>query len=110
MPATTQFLCEYILPLCVVNDGKEEKQMTQTVPWEAAPVTKSSSHICSWTPNHKNPVPANLRIKLEANKLSCLKGLQRYEFGFVCMAQCARQQKFGLLPLCINLLDIYHSI
>lgn len=101
MPATTQFLYGYILSLCVVNDGKE-KQITQTVLWEAASAIKSSSHICSWTPNHKNPMPANLRLKLEANELSCLKGLQGYEFGFVCMTQCARQQKFVLLPLCIK--------
>lgn len=63
MPTTTQFLYEYILPFCVVNDGKEEKQMTQTVPWEAASAMKSTSRISSWTPNHKNPMPANLRIR-----------------------------------------------
>lgn len=50
---------------------------------------KSSSHICSWTPNYKNTMPANLRLKLEANELSCLEGLQGYEFGFASMAQCA---------------------
>lgn len=63
--------------------------MTQTALWEAASAMKSSSHICSWTPNYKNTMPANLRLKLEANELSCLEGLQGYEFGFASMAQCA---------------------